>query len=214
MSANPPDADSEEPTSESLEDRFETWPDPAGSASRPGGWSGPEQVTDAILGAGNLESDGVLFDAGCGTGKAGVALRQAGWTGHLVGLDLSRGMLDVSAATGAYDQLIKCSLYEIPAPTNAATAVVSSGAFTNGHVGPHAMRELQRLVKPAGLVSIVLRQDLVKQYDMVAGQLAQANQWNEIQRHAEPAATDHLSFRHLSTGQPSSGQVVVTWRIS
>jgi predicted TPR repeat methyltransferase len=49
-----------------------------------------------------------VLDAGCGTGLCGPLLRPQ--AKRLVGLDLSRAMLDRAQARGSYDQLIQAEL--------------------------------------------------------------------------------------------------------
>ena len=43
--------------------------------------------------------------------------------------------------------------------------VVSSGTFTHGHVGPSSMRELVRVTKPAGLITISVNEKHWKALD-------------------------------------------------
>jgi predicted TPR repeat methyltransferase len=49
-----------------------------------------------------------VLDAGCGTGLCGASLRP--YARRLVGVDLSRGMLDRAAARGGYDELVQAEL--------------------------------------------------------------------------------------------------------
>lgn len=51
-----------------------------------------------------------ILDAGCGTGLAAPLLRRL--TTHLVGIDLSRGMINKARALGTYDELIVGELAE------------------------------------------------------------------------------------------------------
>ena len=48
---------------------------------------------------------GSVLDVGCGTGLVGRALRDRGFTGRLLGLDLSQASLDLARLGGAYDSL-------------------------------------------------------------------------------------------------------------
>lgn len=174
----------------------------AGHNSR--GWRGPEDVSAALLRLSKLGPGDLIIDAGCGTGRAGIALRTAGWEGVLVGLDLNGGKLNIAAATGAYDQLIKCSLYEIPVPRSAATAVVSS-VFTHGHVGAEAMRELHRVVRPGGLITVTLREDLIGQYEGAPTGSDRHSSWREFAR-AQP--DQPMGQRRTDTATP---HLIVTW---
>lgn len=51
-----------------------------------------------------------ILDAGCGTGLCGPILRPYAKT--LIGVDLSRGMLDGASETGCYDRLVEAELTE------------------------------------------------------------------------------------------------------
>ena len=46
-----------------------------------------------------------VLDAGCGTGVAGVTLRQMGFV-HITGVDISGNMVDIARKTGAYDSVV------------------------------------------------------------------------------------------------------------
>lgn len=152
----------------------------------------------------NDRGKATIIDAGCGTGKAGVALRTAGWQGRLVGLDLSQGMLDVAATTGVYDELVRCSLYEIPLPQNLAIATVSSGVFTLGHVDGEAFPELCRVTRPGGVIAMTQRLDLADFFEPHVNALSREGAWEEIERSA-PA--------QLHPQRDKSQQVVIGWRV-
>ena len=150
----------EDEAAQSLESRYDTWAATYDANHDQWGWRGPDLVVEAAFRfATNLDGDSVVIDAGCGTGQAGVALRKAGWSGRLIGLDFSQGMLDVAASSGAYDELVKCSLLDISLPTDSVDVVVSSGVFTHGHVGGEALSELCRVTKAGGVITVTQRVD-------------------------------------------------------
>ena len=102
--------------------------------------------------------DGPVLDVGCGTGVVGVEIARRGrWA--IDGLDISSEMLALAAEklnlAGApvYGALIRADLTQ-PLDIVDATygAVVSAGTFTTGHVGPSAVGELIRIVRPGGLL--------------------------------------------------------------
>ena len=170
------------------------------------GWRGPEVVSEATLrlSAGS-PPDAQIYDAGCGTGTAGIALRSAGWLGGISGLDFSKGMLDVAAESGAYQELIKCSLLDIPLQANAAHAVVSSGVFTHGHVGGEAFAELARITRPGGTVSVTQRVDIEAELAGHAQHLVERSVWTLLER------TDPASFHPERNDHVL--QTVTTWRV-
>lgn len=126
---------------------------------------------------------------------AGRALRDAGWTGRLIGLDLSRGMLDAAADTGFYDELIRCSLYDVTLAAGCAVATVSSGVFTRGHVGGEALAELCRITRRNGIVAVTQRIDMADQ----------AGNWLEIERSTP---------ERLHPDRDDTEQIVITWRVA
>ena len=53
------------------------------------------------------------------------------------------GMLDQASTLGVHDELVKCSLHDIPVIESTASATVPSGVFMHGHVGDEALAELR-----------------------------------------------------------------------
>lgn len=81
-----------------LEQRYDAWASTYDRDHSTWGWKGPELVASATLRHLNqTDATATIVDAGSGTGMVGVALRRASWTGRLVGLDLSKAMLDQAA---------------------------------------------------------------------------------------------------------------------
>lgn len=79
-----------------------------------------------------------IADLGCGTGLVGEALRDA--SPVIDGLDISPKMLDAAAQRGVYRNLIELDLTkDIGHLTENYAAVLSSGTFTHGHLGPEAL---------------------------------------------------------------------------
>lgn len=94
----------------------------------------------------------VVLDAGCGTGLAGVELAaRAECT--IDGVDLSQGMLDQARTTGAYRNLDRADLTRrLAIDDDSYDAALCVGTLTDGHVGPEALDELARVVRPGGVV--------------------------------------------------------------
>lgn len=91
---------------------------------------------------------GPVLDVGAGTGL--VAENIAGRaTLEVDALDISADMLAVAASKGLYRQTIEADLTgKIGLADAVYDAVVSSGTFTHGHVGPDALDELLRVARP------------------------------------------------------------------
>lgn len=102
------------------------------------------------------ERDTEVIDLGCGTGAVGRQLHNHGFT-TIDGVDLSPAMLDVAAATGVYRTL---SVMDLTTPIRVDSprygAAVSAGTFTTGHVGPAAVGEIVKLLRPGSIVAWVV----------------------------------------------------------
>jgi SAM-dependent methyltransferase len=106
-----------------------------------------------------LGPDDVIIDIGCGTGLAGLALRQ-----HrpvtIDGLDISPEMLEQAAAkrhadTPVYRHLIEADLTRpLVIADHAYAAGLSVGTFTHGHVGPDALHHLLPIIRLGGRAAI------------------------------------------------------------
>ena len=112
------------------------------------GYDLPGHVARAYAGAGG---SGPVLDLGAGTGLLGQALSALS-VGPVDATDLSPEMLEVARGKRVYRDLFPGNLLErLPCPEDAYAGAVSSGTFTNGHVGPEALPELLRVVRPGGL---------------------------------------------------------------
>jgi SAM-dependent methyltransferase len=121
----------------------------------------PEQVAD-VFSTHRLDLVGpgdVVVDIGCGTGLAGEALRH-----HrpitIDGLDISPEMLQHAATKRHGDEPVYRSLIEadLTRPLEIADSTyagaLSAGTFTHGHVGPDALAEIIRIVRPGGRAAL------------------------------------------------------------
>ena len=101
-----------------------------------------------------------VLDAGCGTGRVGLELSRLGIS-PVDGIDISPEMLDkartMSGPGGApsYRRLMEADLTgPIDIETGSYAGVVSSGAFTHGHLGPDTLSELLRVARPGSVCVI------------------------------------------------------------
>lgn len=102
-----------------------------------------------------------VADIGCGTGAVGNSLAQLGANPGapitLDGFDISTGMLGVAAKTGHYRGLHQADFTKAqPLHENSYGAIVSSGTFTLGHLGPDDLWRALSLGRhdALGLISI------------------------------------------------------------
>ena len=95
---------------------------------------------------------GPVLDVGAGTGLCGAALAARG-VGPIDGTDISPQMLDQARTKGAYRHLFAANLLDgLPVPDGLYQGAVSSGTFTNGHVGPIGIDRVLDAVRPGGWV--------------------------------------------------------------
>ena len=97
---------------------------------------------------------GLILDVGAGTGALAQALLQKGKF-SIEATDISEEMLQVAETKKIYKRCFVSDLTKkIPVGNSSYDGVVSSGTFTHGHVGPSALKELVRVTKPSGLITI------------------------------------------------------------
>ncbi|KAJ8109926.1 hypothetical protein OPT61_g7097 [Boeremia exigua] len=93
-----------------------------------------------------------IVDAGCGTGLVGNELAKMG-AEDIVGLDISKGMLEVAQKTAAYKNLAIADLTDrLAFEDGEFDALTCCGTFTHGHLGPGPLSEFVRVVKSGGVV--------------------------------------------------------------
>lgn len=94
---------------------------------------------------------GPVLDVGAGTGLLAQNIPIRGML-EIDGLDMSPTMLAVAAQKGLYRTTIEADLTKpLDIADGVYGAVVSSGTFTHGHVGPDALDELLRVAKPGAI---------------------------------------------------------------
>ncbi len=118
------------------------------------------EVAAALIWVADGRSIEPILDVGCGTGVIGSALWEEG-VRDIHGLDISPEMLAEAAARTAsdgeavYRSLVEADLTQaLNVPSDRFGAIVSSGTFTHGHVGPEALNELIRIVRPGGVLCL------------------------------------------------------------
>lgn len=119
----------------------------------------PAVVADLLLAdAPGLAS---VLDVGCGTGLSGRALRGRGFTGRLVGLDISEESLRLARDAGAYDHVEPADLSQpLPVGDGAYDGLVCVGVMTYLPETESVWRELARVVRPGGRIVVTQREDL------------------------------------------------------
>ena len=108
-------------------------------------------------------SDGAaVLDAGAGTGMMGDVLSPLGYH-DLTAIDISERMLDFARNKGLYKHLRQMELgSQLDLPTDAFSAVVSTGVFTAGHAPPESFDELIR-ARSGGYMIFSVRTDVYEE---------------------------------------------------
>jgi SAM-dependent methyltransferase len=110
----------------------------------------PAHVAAACMAAG--PPSGAVLDVGAGTGLCAAALRAQGFEGPIDAVDLSQEMLDTASTKGLYRALYRADITRPLAVPGGYAALVSSGTFTSGHVGPQALPPLLDVTAPGGVL--------------------------------------------------------------
>lgn len=104
-----------------------------------------------------------VFDAGCGTGLSGEALRAEGFP-QIIGSDVSSVSVMLAAEKGIYEDVcvvdLECEKGPLPFESGAFSGVVSVGVFSYVHGFEKLFPELCRVVSPGGVVVFTHRAPL------------------------------------------------------
>lgn len=182
------------------------------------GYVGPRLVRDALPPV--PPSFTVALDLGCGTGLMGAALRDR--IDHLVGIDLSPGMLALARAKSwqgrpLYDRLIAGDLTHVLSEIPAGSADLCLAADVLIYVadlGP-LLGEIGRVLRPGGLAAVT-----VQSHDGVGSILGEDGRYAHadgyIAATAARSGLDVLTLQPASVrreaGRPVPGRVVVLRR--
>lgn len=98
-----------------------------------------------------------VLDAGCGTGRALPALREAvGPSGVVLGADLTPAMLEAATRAGrdGDGQLLLADVTRLPLRDAALDAVFGAGLISHLPDPDENLRELRRVVRPGGVLAL------------------------------------------------------------
>lgn len=102
---------------------------------------------------------GPVLDVGAGTGLLAAAM-PVGAGLQIDALDISAEMLAVAGAKGLYRRTIEADLTKPLAVADGTYgAVVSSGTFTHGHVGPDALDTLVRVAQSGAVFALAINKE-------------------------------------------------------
>ena len=118
------------------------------------GYQYPKAIADAYLRTAT-PADSPIADIGCGTGLVAAALALPDIP--IDGMDISSEMLAIAAEKSLYRALNIVDLTSSLTP-NTYGAVLSSGTFTHGHLGPEPLRGLLDIARSGSLFIIGVNQ--------------------------------------------------------
>lgn len=147
--------------------------------------------------AGHAEEDDVpVLDVGVGTGLVGEALAVHGsWP--IDGIDISPEMLAKAREKGVYSQLTEVDLSEpLPRRLRNYGAIVSSGTFTLGHLGPQALLPLLDVARPGALFVLSINAEHFEAADFAEAfqsmeRLIMEPMLVDVPIYAAPVGSDH-----------------------
>ena len=121
----------------------------------------PKKISD-YFNKYSKNTDTPILDVGAGTGLVGELLYGSGHE-QIIGIDISPEMLRQAEIKRCYSSLIEADITKkIPLENDSIGGIISAGTFTHGHVGPDAIDELIRVIKPGGLFVLSINSKFFK----------------------------------------------------
>ena len=151
-----------ETSSSKLNKHYKNWADEYDSSMKEWGYAYPSELKKILKSKIKLNKNIKILDAGCGTGYVAEALKELNFK-NISGIDFSQEMLTVAKKKKIYSRLICQSLNEkLKIRSNQFELVICTGVLTSGHVGPKAIKELIRIVKPKGFFICSIAETIFK----------------------------------------------------
>ena len=151
-----------ETSSSKLNKHYKKWANLYDADMSSWGYAYPLQINKILTNKLHLKKSIKILDAGCGTGYVADALIKLNYK-NITGIDFSEDMLAIAKAKKIYNKLICQSLNEkIKLRSKQFDLIVCTGVLTSGHVGPRALRELIRLIKPKGFFVCSIAESVFK----------------------------------------------------
>ncbi|XP_020515305.2 methyltransferase-like protein 27 [Labrus bergylta] len=137
-------------------------------------------------------ADVQVLDVACGSGLVTKLMSELGFR-NFVGVDGSKGMLDLAAQSGLYQDLRLALLGTDPLPAQTGTfdVVILVGALSPGFIPVSVVRELCHAAKPGGLVCMVRGEHRGAEHDMY-----QCDLQRELQLMEEEGLWGQLAVQH------------------
>jgi predicted TPR repeat methyltransferase len=165
-----------------IADRYDQWAQSYDDDLASWSYQAPSVVAGTVVT--RHPTAGSALDVGCGTGLVGRALRARGFTGRIIGLDLSRASLEIARECGAYDSLEQADLQQrLGFEDDSVDVVVCVGVMTYLPDVEAVWREFARVTRPQGLVVSTLREELwhTRQCQAVVDRLQSERVWTPLE---------------------------------
>lgn len=112
-----------------------------------------ELICDVLLR--HLPRDGLIVDAGCGTGKWPIFLRRRGY--RVIGIDICYEACRIGCENDPGFAGIQGDVRQTPLKTGSVDAVLSLGVVEHDEAGPTAaLRETRRILRPGGTLVLAV----------------------------------------------------------
>ncbi|XP_035693281.1 uncharacterized protein LOC118427550 [Branchiostoma floridae] len=135
-----------------------------------------------------------ILDVAAGTGLAGEELQKMGFT-DMDAVDCSQKMLDEAKVKNIYGRLI-CDFVgpeQLDIENDTYDAIACCGGFATGHLKDDCFPELIRVVKPGGIICIIMREEFLHtleaykdKLEPAMARLEQEGLWERVSRDVFP----------------------------
>ena len=145
------------------------------------------EVFHNVITSANISS---VVDIGTGTGLTGMYLSSLRPNLNIDGIDISPEMLAKARekkrqnGSSVYQLLLEKDMSMLTStPNSPYDALICSGTFTHGHLGPEALDNLIKLVRPDGWYVIGVNKEHfeAREFDKKLNQLIESNQIGDLQ---------------------------------
>ena len=151
-----------ETSSSKLNKHYKNWANLYDTDMSSWGYAYPLQLNKILTNKLKLKKTIKILDAGCGTGYVAEVLNKLNYK-NITGIDFSEEMLAIARSKKIYKKLICQSLNEkIELRSKQFELIICTGVLTSGHVGPSAINELVRLLKPQGFFVCSIAESVYK----------------------------------------------------
>lgn len=131
----------------------------------------------------HIPKNGIIVDAGCGTGKWLIYLHRLGY--RMVGIEMSREAGVIAKENQRDARVVQGDVRGVPLRSQSIDAVLSLGVVEHDESGPlAALREAHRILKPNGVLVLVVPYNNLLRRLLMNRLLAYVN-WRRRRAHAQ-----------------------------